>query len=282
MSVIEYYDNTLIHQDNHHLDISIQTSLNGFSFAIYESTGKSYRAFKSLPFQNILMIEDFIDKVKELLDNENLLKLGFQKARILHLTQKSTLIPTEYFSPDKLKSYFEFNHTLNELDEIHYNYIEKIGAYNIFTVPSYFSGLIFKYYKQIHFFHQGTSLIEFALNFFRSKERMILINLNPNFFDLLVCEENKLKLYNSFMYQNENDVIYFLLYIFKQFQLKPDEQSVYLCGEHMMDQNIVTELKNYIKEVRYLDTNNYFAKTPHLQKLNTSRYLNLFNLIRCE
>ena len=78
--------------------LSIQISLDGFSFCIYAPQSQRYLTFQHYDFelQNSTP-EQLLILVQSIFDENNLLNQDFKKVNIIHQNELATLVPTEYF-----------------------------------------------------------------------------------------------------------------------------------------------------------------------------------------
>ena len=236
-------------------EISIQVSLNGFSFLI-TTPEKRGLAFRYYDFKGVFLVDELIRRAADILQNDELLGYSFAKTRIVYLSQKSTLVPEAYFDPDHLKKLFEFSHSLDELDELHYNHLYSLGAYNVFALPNYLANAFQEKFDCIpEYQHQATVFLELAEEIQRHQpEGRLFININKGFFDVAVYDSSKLLLSNSFQYVHETDFIYFLLYVCKELGLEPHKQELVVMGEHAHNEHLVEQIKSYVRSMKYIDT----------------------------
>jgi len=95
-----------------------------------------------------------------------------------------------------------------------------------------------------------------------------------------VAAKGRLYLYNTFQYQNETDLLYFILYIYKQLNLNTRKNILLISGEQSDNMKYYNTLKKYVKSIKYLDPLN-FTFSGILEKLARHKFLNLFNLVSC-
>jgi hypothetical protein len=259
--------------------LSIQVSLDGFSFCIYDPDKRVFIGFRNYKIDDVNQVDRLVDKMEEIFKKDDLLKIPFRETRFIYLSQKSTLIPSAYFDKTKLKTYFEFNHTINELDEIHYNYISSADAYNVFAMPTYVASTA--KLPNIKFYHQSTPLINSILSNFSGNKERVFINMNRSFFDIAVAGPKGLALYNSFAYQQESDLLYFILYVYNQLGLSPQHAELILSGENADNSRYYNALKSYITFVKYNSPDKNPEFISEFDKLNKYCYLNLFNVMNC-
>lgn len=262
--------------------LSIQVSLDGFSFCIRSKEDRVLRAFRYYNFPHVALQEDILNKCHEILQKDELLRLPQDQVRVCYFSRKSTIVPAAYCKSDGYKKILEFNQPIDELDEIHSNPLPECEANLVFTVPTYFAGLISSKFGKVCYINQAAPLIQKSLRISETQSRFISIQLNREFFDIVVIEEGKLKLYNSFLFVSATDLLYFILYVCKQLDIKLSKTPILLCGEHVEDEKLINELKPYLSSRKSLTQDSGEQRSEALKKLDRSRFFTLLNLDACE
>jgi hypothetical protein len=281
MPDIDLIDKSLDRANTQNYHLSIQADLNGFSFCILDIKRRTYIGLRHYQFEKVYSIDDYTDKLTAVLNEDKLIDLQYKSSSFVYLTQKSTLIPESFFDKSNLKAYFQFNQSLNELDEIHYNFLSEINAYNIFAIPNYIVNEIVSHIENIILFHQATPFIKIIVKRGIDKEnKCVYVNMNNKFIDIAVAARHSLFLYNTFQFQNENDLLYFILYIYKQLNLDTKKNKLLITGEQSDNIKYHNALKKYITTVKYLEPIK-FLFSGVFTKINKHKFLNLFNLVNC-
>lgn len=255
-------------------ELSIQVSLSGFSFFIQSASEKSFLAFKHYAFEKVMLIDELIRKAEDIIETDNLFKHTFKTVSVNFLSQKSTLIPSALFDVNSIKALFEFNYTLNELDELHHTFIPEIDSYNVFSIPNYLANVLFDKFGRITFKHQATELIKYGKSLKNQKHRTVL-HINNSFFDIAVFEDEQLLLHNSFQYTNAQDFIYFFLYPLNQLKLDPKMQYVHIFADKKSSSSIINEVRKVTLKVisPKVEIN---LPTRLSSKIDKSAFYNLF------
>ena len=257
-------------------DISIQVSLDGFSFSIRASEDNTCLLFRHYKFSNILLFDELIRKTESVISSDNMLHAVFSEAVVTLISQNSAIIPEEFFNPGHLKKYFEFSHNLAEFDELNYSQIQAIGAYNIFSVPGYFSQMFYNLYPNVIFEHQATRLINFGKkNIKANLPPLVIVGLNPGFFDLIIFENEKLVLSNSYQYTNTTDLIYFFLYACRQLKLEIEKLKVLIFGTATQNNLLIDEIASQVDKVIVPDLN-IVPLCRNLTSKQAAQFYNLF------
>jgi len=273
-SLQDYYNET---------ELSIQVSPGGFSFCIYTTHDALIRAFRYYKFTNAVLREDILNHVNDILNRDDLLRLPQKQVKVIFTGRKSTMIPNEFFQPEQLKTLLEFNHPLEDLEEIHYNEIPFCNSYISFAIPSYFASMVTAKFTNAAFFNQASPLLLFAGELIAKEQNdCVLINLNKEFFDILVVQNNALKFINTFLYVNSVDLLYFILYVCKQLKIDARAIPFYLTGEESTDDNLIAELSNFIADLSTPPSLEDLKLADSLKDIDTARHFPLLYLLKCE
>lgn len=264
-------------------EISIQVSLSGFSFFINSSEDHRIHAFRHYGFPKILLQEDMLNQIDDILYKDELLRLSFQKVRVIYTSRKSTLVPEEFFKTNHLKQILEFNQPIDDLDEIHFNPVPACQSQLVFAIPTYFAGLIIDKFSSVQFYNHATPLLINTLSGTSgSQPEKVIVQLSKEFFDIIVIKEGKLKLYNTFLYAGNTDLIYFILYACKQLNIDPKKKPFLFTGEVTPGDPLISEMKPYIPALRFFDKPDPIKENPVLQKLDYNRFYSLLHVLMCE
>lgn len=258
-----------------HQETSIQVSLSGFSFLVKNNQMQPV-IFRHYKITGSMLEDEVIRKTAYWIENDELIKKECPIARFIYLSQKSILVPEEFFDVNQLKKMYEFNLTLGEFEELHPNYIPELKLYNVFAVPSYLASVVSQKFKEVEYIHQATLLIKKALKLAqKGNENLALLNINYNFFDLVILQDQKLLLYNSYQYVNQTDFVYFLLYAFKQLDIEIDSTKLIISGEQFDNPAILNELKKYTEKISFIEKEPFNGRSA-FKKLDTRKYHLLF------
>ena len=266
---------------NYH--ISIQAGLNGYSFSVLDPLRNKYILLKHISFTEELTPHLLEEKVEDIQKNDEFLGHEYKSVYFSWQSPKNTLIPGPLFNKNNLRTYFEFNHILDDLDEIHYNGFKNIDAYNVFAIPTEISNLVYRSFGNVRFFHQTTSLIEHGLMMHgeKSRNKIAIANIYGNNTDILVIQGENLLLSNSFPWKDKKDIVYFILYVYEQLKLDGMETPLFMAGEIPKKSPVYEMLKSYIGKVGFEKLNDRFSYSYTFNEIDQHLFINLFNLKLC-
>ncbi len=281
---IVFIDETFDLNQTRNYHISIQAGLSGYSFSVLDPVRNKYILLKHFVFRPEEMSPVLLEeKIDEIHGNDEFLEREYKTVLFSYQSPKYTLIPAPLFNKQNLRTFFEFNHILDDLDQIYYNEYKSIDAYNLFVVPSELSNIVYKSFRNVKFFHQVTPLIENGLinHGKRNSYKSVIANLYGNYMDILAIRGDKLLLCNTFPLKNEEDLVYFVLYVYEQLKLKGEETPLFISGEMQKNSHAFDLLKSYIKNIGFEKRNNNFLYSYTFDETDSHLFANLFNLRMC-
>jgi hypothetical protein len=265
------------------LDLSLQLSPAGFTFCIHSSGDKQIRAFRHYKFIDSILEEDMLNNTSHLLQKDDLLRLKFNEVKVMYMCRKSTLVPSRFARKEYLKRILEFNQPLDDLDEIHQNLVANCDSQLVFAIPTYFAGLITDKFKNAGFYNQAIPLLTYSLSRMNEpEENMVYLQLNKEFFDIVIIKEKRLTLYNTFLYVNSTDLLYFILYACRQLKIDTKHTPFQLMGERSLDADLLKELRNYIPTLRTFEKMPSIPFTGRMKLTLQQQYHGLIHLHLCE
>jgi hypothetical protein len=274
-------DETLDLNRAHAYRLSIQVSLDGFSFSILDQVRGKFVVLKHRNFSPGPTPDDRAEELDSFLSGEETLQSGYKKSLAMAATRKSTLIPEPFFREDHLKQYLAFNHDMDELDEIHYNYLPEIDAYTVFAVPNPISNVIRKHLHGVTYFHQGLPFIRWHVDNATGLKKTVAISLYGAFLDIGVFSKDKLHFYNSFSWSTPEDILYYILHIYRQFTLDVSLNRLYVTGHTRRQDDIKKLIRRYIKKVHFLEPPEEYTYSYTFQSETARSFTNLFRLNLC-
>ena len=232
--------------------LSIQVSLDGFSFLIVHPDEKRIVAYKStsvlISSANLLA-----RRLKEWLEEEELLKNQFKSVRSFIVSESFTLIPEEYSGRE-----WQRNLTSTLFDKKIHNHftenkINQLDANLIFPVSQDILSVLHHFFsKNIEIIHPVTNLLNVI--FESEKENQAVVLPTKKYFYLIIKYNNKLLIANSFPTMHQNDLVYNVLNTFKQLDVARSETDLYIAGSIEQNTEIINLLMPFFINISNLKT----------------------------
>ena len=251
------------------LILSIQLKLDGFSFSILNDELNKVVAVVDYKFDDVKHPLQLLDKVKLIYQENSLLQMDFAQVKVSHVNSVSTLVPVALFDDDNLRSYLEFNHKLLENEYLTFDIVNSDEIANVYSPFTVVNDFLFEKHGEFTFKHFSSILIEnFIEQSSSNQEFKMFVHVQDNQFEIVVVEKKKLILYNSYLYETKEDLVYYILFVAEQLKQNPEDFDLELYGSIEPYSEIYALIYKYVRNV-------YFGK--RLEKHQYSHELDGIN-----
>ena len=248
---------TTSHIENLYNSLSIQFSLDGFSFCIQDANNNSVIDFVEIPFdEKIATPEELAEKLELLFKENELLQLDFSKVEAIHNNTLSTLVPNDFFDETKLKSYLDFNIKTLASDFITFDDLQQTSTKNVYIPYVNLNNFLFQHFGSFEYKHHSTVLVDKLLSYSKNKELVFYASVGHQQLDITVIKNDTLLFYNSFEFNTKEDFIYYILFTAEQLKLNPDEFTLSLLGDITKDSELYNITYQYIRNIDFSNIEN--------------------------
>ena len=239
-------ENTL---DSYH-KLSIQVSLNGLSFCVFDTIGSNIPLSRHLDFGKELSPYEIQKELKELLNENKVQDFQFNEVVVIHRNNLFGLVPKALFNKEELPNYLKFNAKILANDLIAYDEIDSYDMVNVYVPFVNINNFIYDLFGEFEFKHNGTVLVEALLNTHSNgKEPICYVHVSEQQMDITVLSQKKLLFYNSFRFITKEDFIYYLLFTLEQLQLDTETVKLRLFGAIEESDEIYSICYEYIQHL---------------------------------
>lgn len=255
---------------------------NTIQLLVFDPEKNRFIAFSQKDIQPTGGYQACFEQVKKHLGENHLAGYQYKNVIVLWATQRSTLIPSALFEPSEAETYFRFNHGAGTDEKVLTDKLNTAEVFNVFAVPE---GLEENMnFTTFRIRHHASAFIESMMVF--SKHNMlpkqVFINVHATFFDMLVTENGVLLFYNSFAYKTAEDFIYFVLFVYEQLKLSPENNGIILSGGIMKNSGLYDLLYKYVRNIDFALPNEQHAGSYILKDIPGHTIHNLTSSVLCE
>ena len=111
--------------------LSIQISLDGFSFSVCDSISNKFIYLTHKPFTKNTTI---VEQTNDILNSDTLLNLKYKNVYIALDLKPSTLIPKVLFDETQKELYYSKNYKIEANNKVYYDTIKLYDSVNLYTV----------------------------------------------------------------------------------------------------------------------------------------------------
>lgn len=254
--------------------LSIQVSLTGFSFCCFDTLNNTITSFNEVSFdpsQKIAKIEDlYHDNFKKFAE----LKDTYDEIIVIHNNNLSTFVPSALFDEHYLGSYLQYTTKVFETDFFTYDQISKYEMNSVYIPYVNINNFLIDQVGSFDYKHANSILIEKVLEASKNNDdKKMIVNFNVGHFEIIVVQNQKLLLFNSFEYQTPTDFIYYLLFTAEQLSLNPESFPLELLGIIEKNDAYYAVAYKYIRNVSFLDVSTLQEKNNFSTAQNQKHYI---------
>ena len=249
--------NTTLPKEIKNLQLSIQFSLDGFSFSINSLSLEKTLFFSKYTFNSSLQSpEKLLKEITSIFETDTNLQQDFEKVVVFHQNNLATIVPNEYFNENSLKDYLNFTIKTLATDFISYDGIDDIEAKNVYIPYVNINNYLFQNFGEFEYKHHASELIEKLITKNSGEEKQVFINVSKTSFDVVVLQQKNLILYNNFTYKTKEDFIYYVLFIAEQLALHTEQTNFFLLGDINENDDLYKIAYTYIRNISFLESKN--------------------------
>lgn len=267
----------LLNPENCHL--SIQFSLDGFSFCVLNKDAKKFVALYSFTFKesNNTPIK-LLENITSVFKNEELLQDNYHSANVCHISDLSTFVPKALFNEENIKDYLKFTNKIFPSDFAVYDEIGSHDLVNIFIPYVNINNFLLDRFGGFEYKHYSTLLVESLMNIYKlSLVPHMFVHISGKHFEIIVIANKKLQIYNTFTYTSKEDFIYYILFTAEQLKLNPEKFELVLLGAVDKKDELYTIAYKYIRNVSLLENRSKYGFDPIFTENDKRAYYTLFN-----
>jgi hypothetical protein len=193
-----------------------------------------------------------------------------------------TLIPEALFIENEKESYFNFLHERESGETVLYDWLEHLGIYTVYSISGTCRKELDKVFPKVTLCHISSVLIwNIWMSVKNMAGRRVFLNLREGQFDLLVFEGNQLKYCNIFHFLTAEDIAYYIIFVFEQLDLNPEEIPLVLLGNIDKFSPVYDLLFRYIRNIDFLSRNDDLNYSYLFNDVPRHSYFTLLNPSPC-
>lgn len=229
--------------------LSIQVSLDGFSFYAQDKNTGAYVEIIAQILENNGSPDKLLRKIKRVFDDHASISKTFKTIDVVYRNELFTIVPTALFDPERLTEYLKYNTKILSTDFIVYDEIKSFELVVIYIPFANLNNFFFDHFGSFSYHHHMTVFIKKVLNDALTSQRQAVVNLNQKYFDIIAHEGKKMLLANSFTYENAEDFLYHILFCYEQLNFDPDHDALMIQGELDKNGELYQLSRTYIRHI---------------------------------
>lgn len=234
--------------------LALQVSPEGFSYAIFDTLNHRVLAAEQVLFDSFLKTHKVEEQYwKAFIDNRELTKM-YDDVIVLHDNNMNTFVPEPLFDDELAGSYLQYHTKVFETDFFTFDTLESYDMSNVYIPYVNINNYLIDQFGPFDYKHVNSLLVAKLLDLTRNvEEKMVFAHFGTTHFELVVAQNRKLILFNSFEYATAADFVYYLLFTAEQLNLNPENFRLQLLGDISEDSDIYRMAYKYVRNISLLD-----------------------------
>ncbi|MDR0537707.1 MAG: DUF3822 family protein [Tannerellaceae bacterium] len=226
--------------------MSIRLWPGGFSFSAYNPAEAQSFFFRDVEFDRSV---PYINSLKELFFSNDSLIWAYNRSRILCVSPQYTLVPNEYANEKRNVELLRYNvHSPGR--RCLTNKLEEEKAELVFAIDEDVYEFCSRTLTNPVYIHHLTSQIIMLKKQCRGENHKHLYAVvHHSLVDICCFEGNDFLFANSFAYEQPNDLLYYILYVWKQIGLDQLYDYCSIYGDLSATNRVIHALHTYIKHI---------------------------------
>lgn len=260
--------------DRKYKKISLQVSLTGLSFCVFDTLNDTIISVKEIvfdTFQKNTKIEELFGNAFR--DNPELKDL-YDEIVVIHNNNLSTFVPEPLFDENFLGSYLQYNTKVFDTDFFAFDEIPNYQMNSVFIPYVNINNFFIDQFGSFDYKHSSSILVNKLLDSSKNNDaKKMIVHFNSGHFEIIVLQNQKLLLFNSFDYQTSEDFLYYLLFTAEQLNMNPENFTLELLGTIEEDDEYYQMAFKYIRNISFFDVSDLQKKNSFSTAQNHKHYI---------
>ncbi|WP_445458020.1 DUF3822 family protein [Flavobacterium sp. HNIBRBA15423] len=237
--------------------LSIQVSLSGLSFCVFDLITKKIITFNTVEFIKSNVIEEELWKV---FVDYTILSNAYDEIVVLHDNCLNSFVPNSLFDSNFIGSYLQYNVKVFDTDFFTFDKLENYDINNVYVPYVNINNFLLDQYTTFDYKNVNSILVKKILDIsIGNDEKEVFVHIQKGHFEIVIVKNQQLLLFNSFEYATPEDFIYYILFTYEQLQLSPEIVVAHLFGQVDETDDYFKIAYKFIRNCNLLHTNKWIT-----------------------
>lgn len=226
--------------------LSIRLRSDGLSFSGYSPSESESFFYRNVEFDRT---KPYIASLKEFFFEHEFLTYAYKRTNLVCVSPQYTLVPEEVFSDRQKSDLLSFTF-LSPESKCMNNLLARESAEVVFGIDEEVYEFCSRSLINPAFIHHITP----QLVLWKQQSRVLIprqlyVVLHRKMMDVVCYAQGNLLFANTFEYDKPDDILYYILYVWKQVGMDQEKDQLHLYGGVSLRNNITLTLRNYIQYI---------------------------------
>lgn len=240
--------------DKKYKKLSLQVSLTGLSFCVFDTLNNMILSVKEIHFDTFHKASKIEELFGDAFTQNPELKDSYDEILVIHNNNLSTFVPEPLFDENYLGSYLQYNTKVFDTDFFAFDEIQHYQMNTVYIPYANINNFFIDQFGSFDYKHANSILVSKILDKSNNNDaKKMIVNFNPGHFEIVIVQNKKLLLFNSFDYQTPEDFLYYLLFTAEQLNMNPENFKLELLGTITEEDDFYKLAFKYIRNVSLFD-----------------------------
>ncbi len=263
------------------LSASFIVSPKSFCYALSTNMFKNVVELKHLVTEGTVTLNhDAAAGISYWIQNAQLHQKKFEKVNVAVLNSDFTMVPEAFAFEKEMKPVLEFASGTQQTKRSQKHQLQQLDFF--YGLEPELMALFERWFPNASVRHAGAVTINLLFSHHSLAQATVFLNVSDGIMEIAAKQKKQLLFYNVFSCQNNEDMLYYLLFMMEQFQLNPLNTQVVLAGERPTQDELFKSIKKYIKQVTFCSPDKSVVMSGDLSTIPSHYYFTLLNQHLCE
>lgn len=234
--------------------LTLQVASDGFSYVSTDTFSNSVIIAEQINFAGLLQADKVEEHYWKAFVDRKALTTNYDQVLVLHNNNLNTFVPKALYEEEFAGSYLQYNTKVFETDVFATDALHLEEMVNVYIPYMNINNFLIDQFGQFEYKHAGSILVPHLLRLSRNlDDKQVFVHFNQKSFEIVVAQNGRLILYNSFEYQTAADFVYYLLFTAEQLRMNPENFNLQLLGQIDEDNEAFVLAYKYVRHIKLLD-----------------------------
>jgi hypothetical protein len=240
--------------DKKYKKLTLQVRLDGFSFCVFDTLQQSILLVKEIAFSSYPSASKVEDYYWKAFSDFPELKDSYDEVVVIHDNNLDTFVPKALFDVEFLGSYLQYNTKVFETDFFAFDEIASYEINHVYIPYVNINNYLLDPFTTFNYKHMNSILVSKLLDLSKNvDEKQVFVHFSSTKFEIVIVQNQKLLLFNSFDFSTKEDFIYYLLFTSEQLNLNPEYYKLFILGDISEESDLYQMAYKYVRNISLLD-----------------------------
>ena len=267
-NIKRYIDNEYIQQ--HAVDLDVWYYFYESRIACLICNRHDKRVAGLITIEHKHVFELSLSQLKDALSQIGLPELSSEQKHPVIVDSRFTIVPEPLYVGEKAEIMFKLVHPLHSTD--HLGVSQFGGKVLLYATSELFYRTLRIIFPGSEMHHYATDLFKYLEQFGNNPANRVYVHLHATYFDVINYQKQNLTYHNTFPYEADTDIIYFLLSVCENLQIQSEKIEVVLSGDFNINHTLTGLMKKYIPTVTIMQRNEEWTYAASMRELQEQQY----------